>query len=230
MLFAIALIDASIIGAAAVGLSTSYAVADVLGLRHSLHRRPSEAKAFYAIFGGLLLVAAVIVIIPGSPLGLLTEGVQTLAGVLLPSATVFLLLLCNDRAVLGPWVNGARLQRVHRRGRRGAGDAVDRADRRRCCSHRSAPAQIVAHPRDRHRCSALAAGAVTVAGPPPVPDPPVALPHAVDRASWRMPPLALLDRPALSGSRRLGLTVLRGYLVIASALVVVRVVQLALGH
>lgn len=56
-----------------------------------------------------LLVAAVIVLIPGSPLGLLTEGVQTLAGVLLPSATVFLLLLCNDRDVLGPWVNSRRL-------------------------------------------------------------------------------------------------------------------------
>ena len=42
---------------------------------------------------------------PGSPLGLLTMAVQTLAGVLLPSATVFLLLLCNDKAVLGPWVN-----------------------------------------------------------------------------------------------------------------------------
>ena len=39
-------------------------------------------------------------------LGLLTNAVQTLAGVLLPSATVFLLLLCNDEAVLGPWVNG----------------------------------------------------------------------------------------------------------------------------
>ena len=46
---------------------------------------------------------------PGVPLGLLTEGVQTLAGVLLPSAVVFLLLLCNDKAVLGPWVNGRKL-------------------------------------------------------------------------------------------------------------------------
>ena len=45
-------------------------------------------------------------LIPGSPLGLFTEGVQVLAGVLLPSATVFLLMLCNDKAVLGPWVNG----------------------------------------------------------------------------------------------------------------------------
>ena len=106
VLFAIGLIDASIIGAAAVSLATSYAVADVLGIRHSLHRRPREAKGFYAVFSGLLLVSAVIVVIPGSPLGLLTEGVQTLAGVLLPSATVFLLLLCNDSEVLGPWVNG----------------------------------------------------------------------------------------------------------------------------
>jgi Mn2+/Fe2+ NRAMP family transporter len=106
VLFAIALIDASIIGAAAVGLSTSYALGDVLGLKHSLHRKPSEAKGFYAVFAGLLLVSAVVVLIPGSPLGLLTVGVQTLAGVLLPSATVFLLLLCNDKQVLGPWVNG----------------------------------------------------------------------------------------------------------------------------
>jgi hypothetical protein len=51
------------------------------------------------------------------------------------------------------------------------------------------------------------------------------------RASWRMPPLALLTRPQLSAGRRLGLTVLRGYLVIAAGMVIVRVVQLALaGH
>jgi len=45
------------------------------------------------------------VLIPGAPLGVITTSVQALAGVLLPSATVFLLLLCNDRAVLGPWRN-----------------------------------------------------------------------------------------------------------------------------
>jgi hypothetical protein len=45
-----------------------------------------------------------------------------------------------------------------------------------------------------------------------------------------MPPLALLERPKLSTGRRLGLSVLRGYLIIASALVVVRIVELALGH
>ena len=50
-------------------------------------------------------MAAAIVLIPGAPLGLITTAVQALAGILLPSATVFLLLLCNDKAVLGPWVN-----------------------------------------------------------------------------------------------------------------------------
>ena len=104
-LFAIVLLDASIIGAAAVTLSTSYAFGDVFGLKHSLHRSFKDAKAFYASYTALVAVAAGIVLIPGAPLGLLTTAVQALAGVLLPSASVFLLLLCNDPEVLGPWVN-----------------------------------------------------------------------------------------------------------------------------
>ncbi len=105
ILFAIALLDASIIGACAVSLSTAYAIGDVLAVRHSLHRKLTEAKGFYAVYFGLTLLAAGLVLTPGVPLGLLTNAVQSLAGVLLPSATVFLLLLCNDKAVLGPWTN-----------------------------------------------------------------------------------------------------------------------------
>src|ERR1700692_142900 len=105
ILFALALLDACVIGASAVSLSTAYALGDVFSWRHSLHRRPAEAKGFYAIYCGLIVLAAVLVLTPGIQLGLLTTAVQTLAGVLLPGATVFLLLLCNDKAVLGPWVN-----------------------------------------------------------------------------------------------------------------------------
>jgi hypothetical protein len=50
------------------------------------------------------------------------------------------------------------------------------------------------------------------------------------RTSWRMPPLALLAAPKLSAGSRVGLTVLRTYLLIAMVLVIVRVVQLALGQ
>ena len=100
-LFAIALIDACIIGASAVSLSTAYAVGDVLSVNHSLHRKPTEALGFYAVYFTLIVIAALLVLIPGTPLGLLTNAVQTMAGVLLPSASVFLLLLCNDKEVLG---------------------------------------------------------------------------------------------------------------------------------
>jgi len=92
-----------------VTLSTAYAIGDVLSLHNSLHRKPKEAKAFYAVYGGLVTLAAALVLTPAAPLGLLTNAVQALAGVLLPSATVFLLLLCGDHAVLGPWVNGRAL-------------------------------------------------------------------------------------------------------------------------
>ncbi|MEM5423794.1 Nramp family divalent metal transporter [Paraburkholderia ferrariae] len=108
-IFAVALLDASIIGAAAVSLSTAYAIGDVFKVKHSLHRSVLDAKGFYLVYFGIIALAAALVLIPGSPLGLLTEAVQTLAGVLLPSATVFLLLLCNDKAVLGPWVNSKKL-------------------------------------------------------------------------------------------------------------------------
>ena len=104
-LYALVLLNASIIGAAAVTLGTSYAVGDFFGARHSLHRSFFQAKAFYASYAGLMALAAAIVLIPGAPLGVITVAVQALAGVLLPSASVFLLLLCNDREVLGPWVN-----------------------------------------------------------------------------------------------------------------------------
>ena len=89
VLFALALLDACLIGAAAVSLSTAYAIGDVLDLRHSLHRKPTEAKGFYVVYCGLIALAPALVLTPGTPLGLLTNAVQTLAGVLLPSTTVF---------------------------------------------------------------------------------------------------------------------------------------------
>ena len=99
------LLNASLIGAGALTLSTSYAFGDVTGMKSSLHRSWRDAKLFYGLFSGLIAGAAAIVLIPGAPLGLITEAVQALAGILLPSASVFLLLLCNDREVLGPWRN-----------------------------------------------------------------------------------------------------------------------------
>src|SRR5207248_2782759 len=108
--FALILLNASLIGAGTVTLATSYVVGDVFGVRGSLHRRFTEAKGFYAAFSLLIVAAAGVVLIPGAPLGLITEAVQALCGILLPMTTIFLLMLCNDREVLGPWTNPSWLQ------------------------------------------------------------------------------------------------------------------------
>ena len=87
VLFAVALLDAAVIGAFAVSLSTR--LRDRRRARHEALPAPRgrAGKGFYAVYGALIGGAATIVLIPGSPLGLITEGVQVLAGVLLPSAT-----------------------------------------------------------------------------------------------------------------------------------------------
>ena len=110
--FALVLFNASLIGAAAVTLTTSYAVGDVLTVSVSLNNGWRDAKAFYATFAALVGLAAFLILIPGAPLGLIVTAVQALAGILLPASTIFLLLLCNDRGVLGPWVNKTWLNLV----------------------------------------------------------------------------------------------------------------------
>jgi Mn2+/Fe2+ NRAMP family transporter len=224
VIFAVALLDAAIIGAFAVSLSSAYAIGDVLGLNHSLHRGVKQAKGFYAVYIALIGGAATIVLIPGSPLGLLTEGVQVLAGVLLPSATVFLLLLCNDREVLGPWVN--------RRGTNLFTSGVIAV----LISLSVVLTASVLFPGITGRqilqiimgCGAGAAlaGAVSLARRSPA-----RIPVNRDgRENWRMPPLATLTTPLLSTGRRIGLSALRTYLAIAMVLVIVRIVQVALAH
>jgi hypothetical protein len=68
----------------------------VLGVRHSLRRGWRDARTFHGTFAACVSIGAVIMLVPRAPLGLVTTGVQALAGALLASACVFLLLLCND--------------------------------------------------------------------------------------------------------------------------------------
>ncbi|HWF80250.1 MAG TPA: NRAMP family divalent metal transporter [Streptosporangiaceae bacterium] len=233
--FALVLLDASIIGAAAVTLSTSYAFGDVFNLKHSLHRRFSDAKPFYASYTAIVVLAAAIVLIPGAPLGLLTTAVQALAGVLLPSASVFLLLLCNDCEVLGPWTNARWLNIV-------AGlivgvllllsgtlvvttlfPGVSAA----AVAGWLAVGLVVG--------SALALGWLKLMsarrGHGPVRPPRTEFEHmsTAERMRWRMPPLALLKPVAWSPGTKLGVLLLRGYLVVSVLLLIVKAVQLGSG-
>ncbi|MYU55534.1 MULTISPECIES: NRAMP family divalent metal transporter [Streptomyces] len=225
VLYAIALLDASVIGAFAVSLSTAYAIGDVFGMKHSLHRGVKGAKGFYAIYAGLVAAAAAIVLIPGSPLGLLTEGVQTLAGVLLPSASVFLLLLCNDKQVLGPWVNGPRTNAF-------TAVVVGVLVSLSVVLTASVLFPDISADAIIDIMAGCAAAGILAAGYAGTRRRTAARQDPVDRTgrdTWRMPPLETLTRPAMSTTRRIGMGTLRTYLFIAMILVVVKIVQVALG-
>ena len=225
ILFALALLDASIIGASAVSLASAYAIGDVLSIRHSLHRKPRDAKGFYGIYFCLILVAAVLVLTPGTPLGLLTNAVQTLAGVLLPSATVFLLLLCNDKAVLGPWVNSRILNLFT-----GAVVAV------LVMLSVILTASVLFPDMGENVIFGILAGgsiltvvtaiAVSTLGRNRSDDKSFASDAAL-RSVWRMPPLDELPVTRLTLLSRIWMFVLRGYLFVAGGLVLFRIFQLA---
>jgi Mn2+/Fe2+ NRAMP family transporter len=223
-IFAVLLFDASIVGASAVTLATSYAFGDVFGLRHSLHRGFREAKLFYGTYAGMVAVAAAIVLIPRAPLGLITVAVQALAGILLPSASVFLVLLCNDAEVLGPWVNRPWLNVV-------ATVIVSvllelsliLVIETMFPSLNASTLVIV--------LSSIVGVVVVVAAvlilrsrsQVPV------MSHS-EKESWRMPALALLQHPKWSLGRRIAILTLRGYLVVAVILLIVKAVQIAIHH
>ena len=254
-LFAILLLDASLVGANAVGLATTYTLGDTFNRRHSLHWKITEAPLFYTGYAALLTVSAAVAFSPDPVLGLLTQGVQALAGVLLPSATVFLVLLCNDKPVLGPWVNTLRQNIVAATivwclvllsltltaatlfpdlsastveigfgvgaGIGLAGGCLIALSRRR--AERRSVEQVASAlgDLDPEQISELgsATGTLTRDERKTLTD--------QDRATWRTPALATLDRPAFSPLRKAGLLTLRGYLIVAAALVVVKIVQAA---
>jgi Mn2+/Fe2+ NRAMP family transporter len=225
-LFALVLLNASLIGAGALTLSTSYAFGDMFGTKSSLHRKFSDAKTFYAIFSALIVGAAAIVLIPGAPLGVITLAVQALAGVLLPSASVFLLLLCNDREVLGPWVNPGWLNAL-------ASTIIAVLVllslilmATTVFPHIDVTAVsliggvvlaigLVVFALIGARSRRGAAGVTVIATGLELP-----------REEWTMPSLALLGRPEWSMGRKVAMLSLRGYLVVAVVLLIVKAASL----
>jgi Mn2+/Fe2+ NRAMP family transporter len=222
-LFAIALLNASILGAAVVTLASTYAIGDVWGYKHSLHRNWRDARIFHGCYLVLIAFAAGAVLIPSLPLGVVTTLVQALAGILLPSATVFLVLLANDRAVLGPWTNPRWLN----------GLATTIVGILLVLSG----LLIVTTVRPRLSDVAIAsvlvggAGASLLAGliaclwrrdrTAPFQG------TAWERKTWTMPPIDRLPPPVRSRARTFGLAVLRAYLVVAVVLLIVKGVEIA---
>jgi NRAMP (natural resistance-associated macrophage protein)-like metal ion transporter len=228
-LAAVMLLVAAVLGAGAVSLSTSYAFGDSFGQKHSLHRSIRTAPVFYLAYAGQIAAASLVVLLAGSTLlGTLTQWVQVLAGILLPSAILFLVLLCNDKDILGPWVNrtwqnvvdftiigvlivlsmilvistlftGVNAVLLTEALFAAAGGAV----------------LVIGGPlllRSRRRRIAAGGSADRLADV-----------RHLDRRTWRMPPLDQLPAPVISPLRKAGLLLLRGYLIASVLLITVKI-------
>lgn len=244
------LLDAALVGANAVSLATTYTLGDTFKKRHSLHWKISEAKLFYVGYAILLGISATVTLTTDAHAqGLIVQGVQALAGVLLPSATVFLVLLCNDKPVLGPWVNTIKQNVVAgtivwilvllslaltattffpslTTGQLELGFAIGAGIGLiggALVALRSRAAQNATTQNATTQNAAAEGGRETVA-----------LDKADRKAllteeqlTWRTPALETLTRAPFSPLRKAGLLTLRGYLLIAVILMIVKVVQMS---
>ena len=106
LLFAIGLFDAGLLGALCISLSTSWAVGEVFGWAHSLNKSVREAPWFYVVYLVMLLSAGVVSLVASIDVqNAITIFVQVVAVTLLPAALVFLILLLNDKPLMGEYVN-----------------------------------------------------------------------------------------------------------------------------
>ena len=104
-LFGIGLLGASLLAAGVLPLSTSFAICEAFGFERGVSRGWQDAPVFYALFTGILAIAAIVPLIPGVPLIGLLLAVQVANGLLLPIILVFVTRLANDRELLGEHAN-----------------------------------------------------------------------------------------------------------------------------
>jgi NRAMP (natural resistance-associated macrophage protein)-like metal ion transporter len=245
-LLALAVLDGSLIGANLTALTTTYTLGDVYPkMRHSLHWKPRQAPWFYGLYAGLVGLSAIVTLAWGNDLGVVVDGVEALNGILLPSALVFLILLANDKPVLGPWTNSTAQNWI--------GGVIAWA----VTTFSLAPLVTTFYPDVTLKQCAFAFAVCTGLGLiaaavlwrlRPSRLRPVSLapdgnqrPPGMSRAewretlrdrrnAWRTPRLDTIERPALTAARTIGLLTLRGYIVFAIVIMAIKLAQVTSAH
>ena len=106
LLFAFGLLNASLFAASILPLSTSYTICEAFGWESSLNRKFVEAPQFYGLYTLMIFLGAGIILFPNMPLISIMYYSQVLNGMMLPFILIFMLLLINDRRIMGDYVNG----------------------------------------------------------------------------------------------------------------------------
>ncbi|HEV1998612.1 MAG TPA: divalent metal cation transporter [Candidatus Dormibacteraeota bacterium] len=107
-LLSLGLIEAGALACLTISTATAYSVGEAIGGAHSFNRSFTEAPLFYSIIVGIALLAGLVVLIPGAPLLNITLNANLLATILMPAALTFLVLLANDREIMGSRANDRR--------------------------------------------------------------------------------------------------------------------------
>ncbi|MFH0961560.1 MAG: Nramp family divalent metal transporter [archaeon] len=106
ILFSFGLLNASLLGAAVIPLTTAYHVCEGFGWEAGINKKLKDAPAFYTLFTITLLFGVAVVLIPRAPLLEIMFFSQVLNGILLPFILIFMLSLINNRELMGKHVNG----------------------------------------------------------------------------------------------------------------------------
>lgn len=103
--FAFGLFIASIFSATILPLATAFYVCEAFGFEAGIDKKWDEAKEFYVLYTGILIIAAAIILIPNAPLIFISLWSQVINGLLLPVVLVCMILLVNNKKIMGKYVN-----------------------------------------------------------------------------------------------------------------------------
>ena len=104
--FAFGLFIASIFSATILPLATAFFVCEAFGFEAGIDKKWDEAKEFYVLYTGILIISAAIIMIPHAPLIAISLWSQVINGILLPVVLVSMMLLINNKKIMGDYVNG----------------------------------------------------------------------------------------------------------------------------
>lgn len=103
--FAFGLFIASIFSATILPLATAFYVCEAFGFEAGIDKKWDEAREFYILYTGILILSAGIILLPNAPLILISLWSQVLNGMLLPVVLVCMILLVNNKKIMGKYVN-----------------------------------------------------------------------------------------------------------------------------
>ena len=105
--FAFGLFIASIFSATILPIATAFYVCEAFGFEAGIDKKWSEAKEFFSLYTGIIILAAIIILIPKAPLIKISLWSQVLNGILLPVVLICMILLVNNKKIMGIHVNKA---------------------------------------------------------------------------------------------------------------------------